>query len=102
MELKAGTRLKSAVCETQVIAVRAPAGDVNITCGGQPLIPIDASPEAALSIEAGHDAGTLLGKRYADDEVGIELLCTKAGKGSLWLNGAPLGLKQAKALPSSD
>ncbi len=42
------------------------------------------------------------GKRYADEEVGIELLCTKAGQGSLWLNGVPMVLKQAKALPSSD
>jgi hypothetical protein len=101
MELKAGTRLKSAVCETQVIAVRAPAGDVDLTCGGQPMLALDDTGGGGTP-SAGHDEGTLLGKRYADEEVGIELLCTKAGKGSLWLNGSPLGLKEAKALPSSD
>src|SRR5579862_4775014 len=102
MELKAGTRLKSAVCETQVIAVRAPQGDVDITCGGHALIPLDEEPAAGLVIESGHDGGTLLGKRYADEEVGIELLCTKAGAGALFLNGEPMRLKEAKALPSSD
>lgn len=102
MELKAGTRLKSAVCETQVIAVRAPNVDVVVTCGGQPLLALDAEPPAGAAIEAGHDGGTLLGKRYADEELGIELLCTKAGAGALWLNGEPMRLKEAKALPSSD
>jgi hypothetical protein len=102
MQLKAGTRLKSVVCDTQVIAVRAPAGDVQITCGGQPLVPVDDETGATGTPEPGQDEGTLLGKRYADEEVGIELLCTKAGKGSLWLNGAPMRLKEAKALPSSD
>ena len=44
----------------------------------------------------------MLGKRYADDEAGIELLCTQAGQGALFLNGEPLRLKEAKPLPSSD
>ena len=43
-----------------------------------------------------------MGKRYADDKSGIELLCTKGGAGALFLNGEPLGLKEAKPLPSSD
>lgn len=102
MELKAGTRLKSAVCETQVIAVRAPTVDVVVTCGGQPLVPLDDDAPTGGAIEPGHDGGTLLGKRYADEEIGLELLCTKAGKGALWLNGEPMRLKEAKALPSSD
>jgi hypothetical protein len=102
MELKAGTRLKSVVCETQVIAVRAPTVDVVVTCGGHPLVALDADPPAGQTIEPGHDGGTLLGKRYADEELGLELLCTKAGVGALWLNGAPMSLKEAKALPSSD
>ena len=54
----------------------------------------------------GHDGasgeGTLLGKRYVDDDAGLELLCTKAGPGTLHCDGRPLGLKGAKPLPSSD
>ena len=101
MLLKAGMRLKSAVCQTQVIAVKAPAGEVDLTCGGQPLVGLDAA-DASGSITPGHEGPTLLGKRYADEDAGIELLCTKGGEGGLFLNGAPLGLKEAKALPSSD
>lgn len=101
MQLKAGARLKSAADETQVVVVRAPDGDVDLTCGGHPLVPLDAEVTPA-AVEDGHSGPTLIGKRYADDTVGLELLCTKAGAGGLFVNGAPLGLKEAKPLPSSD
>jgi hypothetical protein len=101
VELKAGARLKSVVCETQVIVVRAPQGDVTVSCGGMAMVALDVdAPGGALDPAAAE--GTQLGKRYADEDAGIELLCTKAGKGSLQLNGVTLGLKQAKALPASD
>lgn len=44
----------------------------------------------------------LLGKRYADPETGLELLCSKAGDGPLTVDDRPLGVKAPKALPSSD
>ena len=99
--VKPGDRLRSRVCGTEVIVVRAPSVDTEIACGGEPMArnePVTAA--TANGAEAG--PGTLLGKRYADEELGLELLCTKAGEGSLALSGAPLGVKQAKALPSSD
>ena len=34
MDLKPGTRLASAVCETEVVVVKAPAADVDLRCGG--------------------------------------------------------------------
>jgi hypothetical protein len=85
-----------------VIVVRAPAGEVDLTCGGHPLVPIDSEVNGGGTVAPGHDGPTLLGKRYADETVGLELLCTKAGAGGLFLNGAPLPLKDAKPLPSSD
>jgi hypothetical protein len=102
VEFKVGARWKSAVDDTQVITVRAPGTAVEVTCGGHPLIPMDADPDPGLGVEPGHDGGTLLGKRYADEDTGLELLCTKGGAGSLFLNGQPLGQKEAKPLPSSD
>jgi len=101
VELKAGARLKSTVCETQVIVVRAPQGDVELTCGGAAMVALDVDAPAG-ELDPAAAEGTQLGKRYADEEVGIEVLCTKAGKGSLRMNGGPLGLKQAKPLPASD
>ncbi len=101
MELKAGARLKSTVCETQVIVVRAPQGDVELSCGGAAMVALDVDATVG-ELDPAAAEGTQLGKRYADEEIGIEVLCTKAGKGSLRLNGTPLGLKQAKPLPASD
>jgi hypothetical protein len=46
--------------------------------------------------------GTQIGKRYVDDGDTIQLLCTKAGQGTLALDGSPLQLQAAKPLPASD
>lgn len=100
MELSPGMKLRSGACEAQFIVVRAASGDVDLRCGGAPLLAGDAAGDAALDPEL--SGGSLLGKRYADENLGIELLCTKAGDGSLTLDGSPLGLKSAKPLPSSD
>ena len=43
-----------------------------------------------------------MGKRYAEDELGLELLCTQPGAGTLAVGDAPLPIKGAKPLPSSD
>src|SRR5689334_19059220 len=100
MELKPGTKLRSAVCETQVIVVRAPAGDLELGCGGAPLIGADEAPSG--EIDPALSEGTLIGKRYAEEELGLELLCTKGGAGTLTCNGAVLQVKGAKPLPASD
>lgn len=104
VELKPGARFRSSVCTTEVVVVKAPAGaDVDLRCGGEPVLPVDQQAgENGLAPAAGFDGGTLLGKRYADDELGLEVLCTKAGAGSLSIGESPLGVKQPKPLPSSD
>lgn len=101
MQLKPGTKLKSAVCDTQIIVVKPPAGDVDLRCGGAAMVATTDEGERG-SLDAAHSTGTLVGKRYADDDLGIELLCTKAGAGSLSIGDAPLPVKGTKALPSSD
>lgn len=101
MELRAGQKLRSAVSDVQVIVVRAPSVDVELGCGGTPLVEADQEPTGG-AIDAALAEGPLLGKRYADEEVGLELLCTKAGEGTLTLNGEALSIKGAKPLPASD
>lgn len=100
--LKSGMKLKSAACDTELMVIRAPAGvDVDLRCGGAPMLaPADAPNKVELDAAAA--GGTLIGKRYVDAQETFELLCTKGGKGSLVLNGTPLEVKIAKALPSSD
>ena len=101
IQLKAGTRLRSATDACEVVVVKAPAESVDLRCGGHPFQALDAQVEVQ-SIEAGFDQGTQLGKRYSDEELGLELLCTKAGEGSISVGEAVLEVKGAKPLPASD
>jgi hypothetical protein len=101
-QLKAGTRLRSAVCSTEVMVVAAPADDVEVTCGGAPMLAITSQPPAGISMSPDAAKGTALGKRYLNEAGDLELLCTKPGEGSLGVGGTLLTLKEAKPLPSSD
>lgn len=99
--LKAGTRLQSAVCNTEVMIVAAPKDDVELGCGGAPMIEMGAEkPGGAVADDA--KEGTQIGKRYTNETGDLEVLCTKPGEGSLSVGGAALAIKGAKPLPSSD
>nr|WP_026061556.1 hypothetical protein [Rhodococcus rhodochrous] len=97
--MKAGTRLHSSVCDTSVVIVR-PADGVALECGGHPMSETADSPRIEADLNA--STGTVMGKRYEDAETGLEVLCVKAGAGSLSIAGRPLSFKEAKTLPSSD
>ena len=101
-QLKPGTRLRSAVCTTQVMVVAAPSSDVELTCGGAPLLPIDAAPASGGQVAPDAAGGTQLGKRYTNEAGDLEILCTHAGEGALAADGGLLAVKGAKPLPSSD
>ncbi len=102
MDLKAGSRIRSAVCATEAMVIQAPDGDVDVRCGGAPMLPLGEDPSGDTSLDPAAKGGTQIGKRYVDEGVTIELLCTKPGEGSLSLGATPLALKEAKPLPSSD
>ena len=101
-QLKPGTRLRSAVCDTEVMIVAAPASEVKLTCGGQPMLEMSAQRAAGAAPDASAASGTQLGKRYVNASGDLEVLCTKGGKGSLGDGGQLLSLKEAKPLPASD
>ncbi|MBV8804558.1 MAG: hypothetical protein JO042_05915 [Sinobacteraceae bacterium] len=96
--MKPGTKLKSAVCDTEVMVIRGTG--MTVECGGAPMV--QEQPAERGSINAGFAQGTQIGKRYVDSGGALELLCVKAGKGSLSIGGIPLQLKGAKPLPASD
>ena len=100
VELRPGARFQSTVCATEVIVVKG-AGPAELTCGGSPMVPT-GSAERAGEPSADTCEGTLLGKRYGDGDETVEVLCTKAGKGSLALGDAALAVKVTKPLPASD
>lgn len=101
MELRPGLALDSAVDQVSVIVTRAPGGDVDLRCGGHPLVAKGAGGTATEG-DPSHAQGTLLGKRYVDAAGTLEVLCTKPGPSSLSLGDEPLTVASAKALPSSD
>jgi hypothetical protein len=80
---KAGMRLKSGVCASQVMLVVAPARDVALTCGGAPMLELAAPDAAGGAVDPAHKQGTQMGKRYTNAAGDVELLCTKPGEGGL-------------------
>ena len=93
-QLKPGSRVRSATCDTEVMVIAAPDSDAQVTCGGAPPAGTTLDPDAA--------EGTQLGKRYVNEAGDLELLCTKPGKGTLAAGGTALTVKGAKPLPASD
>jgi hypothetical protein len=96
--MKPGTKLKSAVCDTEVMVIRGT--DAAVECGGAPMA--EQTPAERRPINPEFAQGTRIGKRYVDAAGKLELLCVKAGQGSLSVAGVALQIKDAKPLPSSD
>ena len=99
---KPGTRMRSAVCATEVVVIAAPADDIELTCGGAPLLAEGEAAPAGVALDDAAAGGTQLGKRYTNEAGNLELLCVKRGDGSLACAGVALQIKGAKPLPSSD
>lgn len=99
--LAVGMQLHSAVSATSVIVVRPGDSDGELCCGGTPMLAVaPAAPVAPLDPELAD--GALLGKRYIDEASGLEVMCTKAGEGTLTFAGERLAIKAPASLPSSD
>src|ERR1700727_1705964 len=93
MKPRPGQVLASAVDSTTVIVVRAPDGEISLTCAGVEMW----DPKSGGACPAGEAdpaqlTGTQMGQRYADEGAGLEVLGTKPAKGPLAVNGVPLPL----------
>ena len=99
-QLKPGLKLKSAICDAEVMVIK-PGTAQSLTCGGVPMLAPGEEPGGA---DAAPDQmeGCQVGKRYVTEDQALEVLCVKAGKGSLAADGTALKTKEAKKLPSSD
>jgi hypothetical protein len=97
-----GQVLASTVDSTTVIVVRAPDGEIDLTCAGVEMWDPRGGASPTGEADPAQLTGTQLGKRYGDERVGLELLCTKPGRGTIAVNGVPLSLCGPKLLPASD
>lgn len=103
MQLKPGQRLRSQVCTTEVIIVRAPKAELDLECGGRPMVDLAEAVITEAAPAPGLDTGSELGKRYtAPEDESVEVLVTVAGAGTLSAGGTPLVVRATKPLPSSD
>ena len=98
--MRVGSRWKSTVDTTEVMVIRGPSSDVDLRCGGRPMV--SGAPTESAALDPAFADGTLLGKRYVDQELGLEVLCSKAGQGTLAVGDRALALQSAKPLPTSD
>jgi hypothetical protein len=101
-DLRPGSRWRSAVCESEVIVVRAPSAPVLLCIGGAPVLAADSGRTATGVPDDALAEGTLLGKRYADEASGLQLLCTRSGAGTITVAGRRATIMAPRKLPASD
>jgi hypothetical protein len=101
-DLRPGSRWRSAVCESEVIVVRAPRAPVLLCIGGAPVLAAGSDRPASDAPEGELAQGALLGKRYADEMSGLELLCTRSGAGTITVAGRRATIMAPRKLPASD
>jgi hypothetical protein len=99
--IKSGTRLKSQVCDTQVIVVKTAESLDDLRAGGAAMVSLDDDGPRSATLDPAFATGSVMGKRYVDD-AGAEVLVTKPGAGTLSVGNVPLTLKTANPLPASD
>jgi hypothetical protein len=101
-DLRPGSRWRSAVCESEVIVVRPPAEPVLLCIGGTPVLAAGTSRQVGGTPADGLAGGTRIGARYADQESGLEVLCTRSGTGAITVAGRPATRMAPRPLPASD
>jgi hypothetical protein len=102
IKLVAGARLASAVCAARAIVIHPTSAQGVLSCGGVPMEELGKATSTATQLAVPEPGQALTGKRYVDEASGLEVLCTKAGRGAFAFAGRPLTLKQPKPLPNSD
>jgi len=100
MQTRPGLTLRSSASSAEVVVVRAASADVEIRCADEVMTADAVAAEGAAAGDP--ETAILVGKRYADEQTGLELLCTKPGSGPLSCNGRVLSIKGTKPLPASD
>jgi hypothetical protein len=79
MEAMPGLRLRSAVCSCEIVVVRASGESIDL----HPFVAPESEVATIRNIQPDFDGGSVMGKRYSHETIGIEVLCTKSGEGSI-------------------
>ena len=84
------------------MVVPASEDDVPLPCGGADMGAPGTEEADAAQVHPDHAVGIAMGKRYITEDETIEVLCVKAGDGSLAVNGQLMLQKDTKQLPKTD
>ncbi len=76
-------------------------GSGELRCAEAPL-QMRGGEESGATVDTNGMDAVALGKRYRDEETGIEVLVVKAGPCALNVDGRDMALMQPKVLPSAD
>ena len=76
-------------------------GDGELRCGDAPM-QMRGAEDASVTVATDGMAQVQLGKRYMDEQTGIEVLIVKPGPCDLNVEGRAMELMQPKVLPSAD
>ena len=49
--LKVGARLRSSVCNTEVMVIAAPDTDIELRCGGASMVDLESQPEPGVRLK---------------------------------------------------
>lgn len=99
MDLTVGLHLRARTSACELVVVSPPSSPGVLLCAGDEMGVESTRTDGAEDSHAPHLA---LGKRFHDEESGLELLCVRAGAGPLTFAGRELQLRVAKPLPASD
>lgn len=84
--LRVGRKAFSAMSAVEAIVVQAPETDVDLRCGGEPMVLGERTPLSGSTYGEGE---SVVGLRYWHD-VGLEVLCTAGGAGALSIGDDPM------------
>ena len=76
-------------------------GGGELRCGDAAM-QMRGAEDASVTVDTSGMESVQLGKRYKDEQTGIELLVIKPGNCDLSAGGRPMELMQPKVLPSAD
>lgn len=101
LKLQPGIRIYSVVDTTELIVIKASNEPYSLTIGGVPasLEQGNRDDRAEPTVDG---VPTVMGKRYTDSTGSLEVICTKAGRCAVEVDGEGLAVKDAKPLPASD
>jgi hypothetical protein len=91
LTIKAHDTLACGVCGVAILLLEVPAEAVRPACCDRPMRTVRPAPCSAKR-PRGADGGTLGGRCYVDEPLGLVVRCTRGGRGVICCDNRPMTL----------